>query len=106
MLSGWRAAKFSFDHLWREFFAVNLFQQAPRLEMPVYFMEGRHDHVVTGEVAEEYFRALGAPAGKQIFWFEHSAHWSQLDEPKKPGSSTPATTRPREYVRPGLPISR
>ncbi len=35
-----RGAKFSFDHLWREFFAVDLFQQAPRLEMPVYFMEG------------------------------------------------------------------
>ncbi len=78
-----RGAKFSFEHLWREFFAVDLFQQAPRLEMAVFFMEGRHDHVVTSEVAEEYFHALDAPAGKQLFWFEHSAHWPQLDEPEK-----------------------
>jgi len=23
------------------------------------------------------------PAGKQLFWFEHFAHWPQLDEPEK-----------------------
>ena len=78
-----RGAKFSFDHLWREVFAVDLFQQVPRLEVPVYFMEGRRDHVVTSEVAEDYFRALDAPKGKELLWFEKSAHWPQLDEPEK-----------------------
>lgn len=78
-----RGAKFSFDHLWREFFAVNLFQQVPRMEVPVYFCEGRDDHVVTAEVASRYFEALEAPRGKKLIWFEHSAHWPQFDEPEK-----------------------
>lgn len=86
MLDYWRTirgAKFSFDHLWRELFATNLFQQVPRLEMPVYFLLGRQDRIVTSEVAERYFQALDAPRGKQLFWFEESGHWPQLEEPEK-----------------------
>lgn len=78
-----RGAKFSFDHLWREFFSVDLFRQVPRLDVPVYFFEGRDDHVVTAEVASRYFAGLDAPRGKRFVWFEHSAHWPQLDEPEK-----------------------
>ncbi len=78
-----RGAKFSFDHLWRELFAVDLFKQVPQVDVPVYFLEGRLDRVVTGEIAEQYFDALQAPRGKQIIWFEHSGHWPQLDEPEK-----------------------
>jgi pimeloyl-ACP methyl ester carboxylesterase len=78
-----RGAKFSFDHLWRELFAVNLFEQVKRLEMPVYFLLGRQDRVVTGEVAERYFQRLQAPQGKQLLWFEKSGHWPQLEEPEK-----------------------
>ncbi|MGI9086198.1 MAG: alpha/beta fold hydrolase [Chthoniobacterales bacterium] len=78
-----RGAKFSFDNLWREFFAVDLFTAAPRLEVPVYFFAGRDDHVVTSEIAQKYFAALDAPRGKELIWFEHSSHWPQLDEPEK-----------------------
>jgi len=78
-----RGAKFSFDHLWREFFAVDLFEQAPHLDVPVYFLEGRLDRVATGEIAQQYFDVLEAPRGKQLVWFEHSGHWPQLDEPAK-----------------------
>ncbi len=78
-----RGAKFSFDHLWREFFAVNLFEQVPRLDAPVYFFEGRNDHVVTRRVATQYFDRLDAPRGKHLVSFESSAHWPQLDEPEK-----------------------
>ena len=78
-----RGAKFSFDNLWREFFAMNVFREVPSLATPVYFLEGRHDHVVTAEVAARYFDVLDAPRGKQLIWFEQSAHWPQLDEPEK-----------------------
>ncbi len=78
-----RGAKFSFEHLWRQFFAVDLFEQVPRLDVPVYFLEGRNDHVVTATVAAKYFEKLEAPRGKRLVWFEHSAHWPQLDEPEK-----------------------
>lgn len=78
-----RGAKFSFDHLWREFFAVDLFAQVRGVETPGYFLLGRDDHVVTAEVALRYFDALEAPRGKRLIWFEHSAHWPQLEEPEK-----------------------
>lgn len=78
-----RGAKFSFYHLWRDFFSVNLFEKVPRLDVPVYFLQGRNDHVVTAEVASCYFDALEAPRGKQLIWFDQSAHWPQLDEPEK-----------------------
>lgn len=76
-------AKSSFDRLWRELFAVDLFKQVPRIDVPVYFFQGRHDRVATGEIAEKYFRALDAPRGKHLIWFDGSGHWPQLEEPEK-----------------------
>lgn len=78
--------RFSFSSLWREaFYQTNLPEQAPRIEVPAYFFLGRHDHTVTASaaMAEEYFRALDAPQGKELVWFEQSDHWPQLQEPEK-----------------------
>jgi len=79
-------ARTSFEELWREvFYKVNLFRDAPRLNVPVYFLEGRHDRVVTvsSAMAERYFNSLDAPRGKQLIWFDNSGHWPQLEEPEK-----------------------
>jgi pimeloyl-ACP methyl ester carboxylesterase len=78
--------RFSFSKLWREaFYHANLFRQVPRIDVPVYFFEGRHDYTVpvTAALAERYFQALDAPKGKRLIWFEHSAHFPQLEEPKE-----------------------
>ena len=76
--------KYSFEHLWREiFYEQNLFEQAPRIEVPVYFLVGRYDWVVTADVAQRYFEALAAPRGKQLIWFEQSAHWPHFAQPEK-----------------------
>ncbi len=76
--------KYSFAHLWREiFYEVNLFKQAPRIEVPVYFLVGRYDSVVTADVAQKYFEALEAPRGKQLIWFERSGHWPHFTESEK-----------------------
>lgn len=58
---------------------------APRLDVPVFFFLGRHDHTVTASaaMAERYFTALDAPRGKRLIWFEHSGHWPQLEEPQR-----------------------
>lgn len=75
-------AKFSFARLWREsFYDVNLFEQVPKIDVPVFFFTGRHDMVVTTEVVEEYFDALDAPRGKEMVWFEDSGHWPHFREP-------------------------
>lgn len=75
--------RFSVAHLWREsFYDVNLFEQVPSLEVPVFFFIGRHDTVVTPDVTERYFNALEAPRGKQMIWFEESGHWPHFEEPR------------------------
>ncbi len=77
-------ARYSTQRLWKEiFYETNLFRQAPRLDVPVYFFLGRHDRVVTWEVVQRYYDALDAPRGKQLIWFEDSGHWPQFEEPQK-----------------------
>jgi pimeloyl-ACP methyl ester carboxylesterase len=79
-------ARFSFSHLWQEaFYQTNLMREAPHIEVPVYFLEGRHDYTVTvtAEMAQRYFQALDAPHGKKLIWFENSGHWPHLREPDK-----------------------
>ena len=72
------------EKLWREiFYHSNLFEQAPRVEVPVYFLVGRYDWIVTADVAQRYFDALDAPRGKQLIWFENSGHWPHLEEPER-----------------------
>lgn len=77
-------ARTSFDELWREvFYKTNLLHDVPRIDVPVYFFEGRHDRLVTvsAAMAERYFNALDAPRGKHLIWFDHSGHWPHLEQP-------------------------
>jgi pimeloyl-ACP methyl ester carboxylesterase len=74
---------FSSTHLWVENSRVNLFNQAPRIDVPVYFFLGRYDYNTPFELAEKYYEQLDAPRGKKIIWFENSAHMVPYDEPGK-----------------------
>jgi pimeloyl-ACP methyl ester carboxylesterase len=58
----WRGRSFSqsFD-LWDQFIRVDLRTAVPRLQIPVYFLEGRYDYTCSTDLAREYFRALDAP---------------------------------------------
>lgn len=78
-----RGAAFSSQHLWRESYQLNLFERAPRIDVPVFFLAGRHDYAVTATVAHRYFDALQAPRGKEFIWFENSSHFSNFEEPAK-----------------------
>lgn len=66
--------------LWPELFKVDLFQSVPELKVPVFFLEGRHDHEVPSEIAAMYFAVLKAPA-KELIWFENAAHMVNSEEP-------------------------
>ena len=73
---------FSYEALWREiYYDTNLFQRAPRIAVPVWFFLGRHDKVAFPSAVQRYCEALEAPAGKEIVWFEASAHWPFFEEP-------------------------
>jgi pimeloyl-ACP methyl ester carboxylesterase len=69
----------SMELLWPELLEVNLQETVPELAVPVFFVEGRHDHESPAELAEEYFDALSAPS-KELVWFEHSAHLPNAEE--------------------------
>jgi len=70
-------------HLEDEVMTINFLEQAPRLEAPVYFFEGRHDYNTPWELVQEYYEKLDAPSGKHLVWFENSAHSPNLEEPGK-----------------------
>ena len=74
-----RAAARSFDLLFGDLMSANLIEAVPRVEVPVFFAEGRHDRMAPAEVAERYFTSLVAPA-KELVWFEDSAHLPQWEE--------------------------
>jgi pimeloyl-ACP methyl ester carboxylesterase len=58
-----------YPQLWE----VDLRQQAAQLEVPVYFLLGRHDINAPPVITESYYEILDAPH-KEIIWFERSGH--------------------------------
>jgi pimeloyl-ACP methyl ester carboxylesterase len=69
----------SMQLLWPELMQVDLFRSVPELKVPVFFLEGRHDHEVPSDIAARYFAALRAPS-KELIWFENSAHMVNSEE--------------------------
>ena len=80
--SAWRAlyeaSPLLADQDWFE--TLDLIDQAPRFEVPVYFLSGRYDYKTPGVLAAEYLQTLDAPSGKRMFWFERSAHVPFIEE--------------------------
>lgn len=65
--------------LWPQLMELDLFTRTPRLEVPAFFLLGRHDREAPPEVAARYAAALRAPR-KVIVWFERSAHFMNVEE--------------------------
>jgi len=74
---------YSIQQLWDDLREFDLMKEAPRIDVPVYFLVGRHDIIVSHKLAEKYFHHLEAPAGKELIWFEESAHRPFQEEPQK-----------------------
>lgn len=74
-----RAVTASMKQLHTQLMEVNLFETVPRVAVPVFFTEGRHDHVVPSKLAARYFEVLEAPQ-KELIWFEASAHMPDIEE--------------------------
>jgi pimeloyl-ACP methyl ester carboxylesterase len=79
-----RGQFFSLENMWEDDVSkINLFELAPKIEVPIYFFIGRHDYNTPFEIAVKYYESLEAPNGKQLIWFENSAHMVPIDEPDK-----------------------
>ncbi len=74
---------YSAEKLWEELKSINLKEQAPQIDVPVYFLVGRYDIIVSHVLAEKYFNVLKAPKGKQLIWFENTAHRPHVEEKEK-----------------------
>lgn len=77
-----RGSRESLYQLWDEILAVNLFTRAPKLQVPVYILQGEFDYQVSTPVTKRYFQVLQAPV-KKYFAFEKSAHGTIFEEPEK-----------------------
>ncbi|MFW9881718.1 MAG: alpha/beta hydrolase family protein [Candidatus Thorarchaeota archaeon] len=60
------------------------FEYIKQVSVPLYFFEGKHDHVVacSPKLVEEFVRKVKAPK-KEIVWFLNSAHYVPVEEPEK-----------------------
>jgi pimeloyl-ACP methyl ester carboxylesterase len=73
---------FSIKAMWPEIIRLDLAKQVPKLEVPVYFLIGRHDYNTPFELAEEYINQQEAPQ-KEFYWFDNSAHSPLYEEADK-----------------------
>ena len=69
--------------LFEEIKQVNFMRTTARLEIPVYFFMGRHDHNKHPELVNDYYEMIEAPRGKHMVWFERSGHSPCLEEPEQ-----------------------
>lgn len=74
------AERFSLTHLYDELTGVDLFDEVPRLGVPIWFVHGRHDHQVPLAVTCDYFHALEAPC-KRLVVFDDAAHSPLFEDP-------------------------
>ena len=64
-------------------YKYNASKFVPEVEMPVYFVQGRHDLNTPTELARNYFDDLKADAGKTWIEFDESAHFPMYEEPNR-----------------------
>lgn len=72
-VSWFRGVLETLDVVYPQLWEVDFRQQATKLDVPVYFLIGRHDVNAPTVLTEQYYAVLDAPH-KEIVWFEHSGH--------------------------------
>jgi pimeloyl-ACP methyl ester carboxylesterase len=78
-VSWFRGALQTLEVVYPQLWEVDFRKQATKLDVPIYFLIGRHDINAPTELAEQYFAVLEAPH-KEIVWFEHSGHNPWVNE--------------------------
>lgn len=84
LISFFRGNVLSVTALWPEHKRYDARERHALLEVPVFFMVGRHDRVISPRLSAEFLASVEAP-DKTILWFEHSAHMLPFEEPERFG---------------------
>lgn len=61
---------------------INLLEDLPVVQCPVYFFHSRSDYQTNWKLVERYHQQVRAPH-KEIYWFDKSAHAIPTSEPRK-----------------------
>ncbi|HBU11270.1 MAG TPA: alpha/beta hydrolase [Clostridiales bacterium] len=69
----------TFNTVYPQLYDIDLREDYPAVEVPVYFFIGRHDVNAPVSLAKEYYDLLDAPE-KELVWFEHSGHSPWINE--------------------------
>jgi len=62
--------------------SLPLIENVPKLSVPVYFFTGRNDYTTPFSCVERYYDQLD-DSSKHLVWFDHSAHFPFLEEPRR-----------------------
>lgn len=68
------------DVVYPQLWDIDFRKTAGELQVPVYFLIGRHDVNAPPALTQEYYDGLNAPH-KELIWFEHSGHNPWTTEP-------------------------
>ncbi|MBO0456737.1 alpha/beta hydrolase [Enterococcus hulanensis] len=69
----------TFNQVYPQLYEIDLRKNYAKLDIPVYFLLGKHDLNAPRSLAEDYYDKLAAPE-KEIIWFEHSGHNPWINE--------------------------
>ena len=69
----------TFNQVYPQLYEIDLRKDYAKLDIPVYFLLGKHDLNAPRSLAEDYYDKLAAP-DKEIIWFEHSGHNPWINE--------------------------
>lgn len=79
-LRGMAAIAETYSVLYPQLADTDFRTQVPRLDVPVYIVEGHHEAAGRETLAKEWFQALSAPS-KEYVYFDRSGHTPPYDEP-------------------------
>jgi pimeloyl-ACP methyl ester carboxylesterase len=72
----------SSKELWNQVLKTDITVAVPKLEIPVYFLQGRYDYTTSYALAKVYLQQLQAPL-KGFYTFEDSAHSPIFEEAER-----------------------
>ena len=56
-----------------ELFHANLYKEVPKVEVPIFFVQGKNDYITSYEACEKYFDKVEAPY-KELIPISECAH--------------------------------
>jgi len=77
-----RGSVFSLKTMWPQVMGIDFNVQVKKVDIPVFFLQGRNDYNTPTSLFDSYFQLLEAPM-KKVYYFEKSAHHPMYEEPEK-----------------------